>query len=326
MGLYQRLKRKAKQWMGWQKNSAVILMYHRVVDIETSPYHGIVSVGHFKEQMAYLSRKTSPISLTNLRKAVQNNTIPSRGVAVTFDDGYADNYQYAYPILEQFQLPATFFLTTGYIGRGREFWWDELERLLVLPERLSKDISVMFGGQRFQLDFARFEPEQRIFLLRAVHGLLKICRPEIRESILTGLRKEIGVPEDGRDKYRAMTSDEIRQLSQSNLVEFGAHTITHPMLSVLSRAEQLSEIEGSIQVVGQLTGKPVSSFAYPFGTSQDFNDDSLAILHSGGIKTAVTTIPGKVMHDSELIKLPRVWVGDWDSAAFQQAIEPYLQD
>jgi peptidoglycan/xylan/chitin deacetylase (PgdA/CDA1 family) len=326
MELVRQTKQVIKGLLGKQKHKAVILMYHRVVDIESSPYHGIVSVDHFREQMAYLSSKTSPLSLTNLKQAVQNDEIPLRGVVITFDDGYADNFHYAYPLLEQFQLPATIFLTTGYIGSGREFWWDELERLFILPERLPDKVPLMVGSQLLSLDFARFKPEQRIFLLRGVHGILKTGSSEMREALLTGLRKVIGIPKDGRESYRAMTSDEIRQLSKGGLVEFGAHTITHPMLSVISRDEQESEIKGSIQAVEQLTGKPVSSFAYPFGASQDFNGDSIAILQSAGINIAVTTIPGSVMNDSEPIMLPRVWVGDWDSAAFQQAIEPYLQD
>jgi len=326
MGLYRRFKQKVKQLLGRQEQNAVILMYHRVVDVETSPYHGIVSTDHFLQQMEFLHKISNPLSLIELKDAIKQKEIPTNSVIITFDDGYADNYTNAIPILTNFQIPATIFITSEYVGSKREYWWDELERIFILPEKLPEKAPFMVGNQMLDLNFARFNKDQRIHLLRGMHGLLRSCRPGDRQAILDGLLAMSGLPENGREDYRPMTEKEIITLSRNGLVDIGAHTMTHPVLSALSREEQQAEIIGSIRAVTEIIGKPVHSFAYPFGSPQEINNDSLEIIRSTEIQTAVTTTPEKVNPESNLLALPRVWVGDWDQKTFQQRMEPYFQE
>ncbi|HET9531812.1 MAG TPA: polysaccharide deacetylase family protein, partial [Blastocatellia bacterium] len=108
---------------------AVILMYHRVAEVRSDPWSLCVTPQHFAEHMEILRRHARPISLRELTGALREGSVPRRSVVVTFDDGYLDNLKNARPLLERYDIPATFFIATGYLGGEREFWWDELERM-----------------------------------------------------------------------------------------------------------------------------------------------------------------------------------------------------
>jgi peptidoglycan/xylan/chitin deacetylase (PgdA/CDA1 family) len=114
----------------------VILMYHRIADVELDPWDLCVTPQHFAEHLEVLQKYAHPISLKQLAIAHQNGNIPRRAVAITFDDGYVDNLYQAKPLLERYKIPSTVFVSSGYMGQPREFWWDELERLLLRPGRL----------------------------------------------------------------------------------------------------------------------------------------------------------------------------------------------
>ncbi|NSW52303.1 MAG: polysaccharide deacetylase family protein [Anaerolineae bacterium] len=325
MNLLRQVKQTVKKVLGRQEQSAVILMYHRVADISTSPYHGIVSVAHFSQQMAYLHQRVRFLPLMELAGALQRRMIPKNSVVVTFDDGYADNFQNALPILAQHQIPATIFLTGEAIDSGKEYWWDELERILILPEQLPRDVHLALGGHVVQCDFWRFDPQQRVQFLRAVHGVLKTLRSDEREALLEALRSVVGAPGGCRPAYRPMSQAEITDAIRTGLVTFGAHTMTHPVLSMLGQEDQRDEIMGSIRQVEAVTGCSVSSFAYPFGTMKDFNSATLDILTNAGIQVAVTTVEERVSLHSDPLQLPRFWVGDWDQTMFAARLGEQFQ-
>ena len=125
----------------------IILLYHRVADVTSDPQLLCVSKTHFAEHLEYLRRHYHPMSLQDLKTAISAGKIPRYGVVVTFDDGYADNLWNAKPILERYDVPATVFVTTGYVGQNREFWWDDLERLLLLPEKLPEKLELNINGE-----------------------------------------------------------------------------------------------------------------------------------------------------------------------------------
>src|SRR5262245_41049481 len=108
---------------------ALILGYHRVADVTRDEYEVCVTPKHFAEQMEVLRKVSQPIGLSELVQCLKASSVPPKAVAVTFDDGYADNLYEARPILERYLIPATVFVCTGYAGK--EFWWDELDRLVM---------------------------------------------------------------------------------------------------------------------------------------------------------------------------------------------------
>jgi len=137
--------------MNWfkrrQKRAGLILLYHRVADLNTDPWQLCVSPRNFEQQMQLLSESFSPVSLHDLLAFLETKNQSRSPVVVTFDDGYADNLHQAVPMLEQFEIPATFFLTTGWLRRPREFWWDELDRLLLQPGSLPETVCLTADGK-----------------------------------------------------------------------------------------------------------------------------------------------------------------------------------
>jgi peptidoglycan/xylan/chitin deacetylase (PgdA/CDA1 family) len=124
----------------------LILLYHRVADLKLDPQLLAVTPEHFAEHLEILRRYSRPMSLQGLLVALRNGCLPRQAVVVTFDDGYADNLHCAKPLLERYDVPATAFVTAGYVGSQREFWWDELERLILVPGRLPEELRVNING------------------------------------------------------------------------------------------------------------------------------------------------------------------------------------
>jgi len=108
----------------------VILMYHRIANEAVDPWRLAVSPARFEEQLKVLRRTRHPLTLVDFVRRFKDGSLPAHAVALTFDDGYADNLLAAKPRLAAADVPATVFLATGYIDRPEEFWWDELARLL----------------------------------------------------------------------------------------------------------------------------------------------------------------------------------------------------
>src|SRR5512134_3796914 len=128
----------------------LILLYHRVAAPLTDPQLLSVTPERFAAHTAYLSRHFELVSLHELVGRRANTGVGSRLVAVTFDDGYADNLSHAKPILESCKVPATVFVSTATLETGSALWWDELEHLLLRPSSLPHSLSVDIDGQRFE--------------------------------------------------------------------------------------------------------------------------------------------------------------------------------
>src|SRR5215212_5224770 len=139
----------------WRPNNrndqrTLILLYHRVAKLHSDLWSLAVTPEHFAEHLEVLRQYAHPIRLQHLPQALSDGNIPNRSVVVTFDDGYADNLHSAKPLLKRYDIPATFFLTTGYVGKEREFWWHELERLLLQPGTLPGRLRLKIDGNIYR--------------------------------------------------------------------------------------------------------------------------------------------------------------------------------
>ena len=148
-GLY-RLRRAAQRFRNRFRPTALILLYHRVINLASDPQLLCVTPKHFAEHLDILKKYARPVGLQSLNRSLQNEDLVSRSVVVTFDDGYADNLQNAKPLLERFDIPATVFVASGYVGSDHEFWWDELERLSLHPGTLPEPLRLSMNGNAYQ--------------------------------------------------------------------------------------------------------------------------------------------------------------------------------
>jgi peptidoglycan/xylan/chitin deacetylase (PgdA/CDA1 family) len=318
------------------QSKALILLYHRVSAVRPDPWSLSVTPEHFGEHLAVLHRHASVIRLEDLVRRLVERQPLRRAVAITFDDGYADNLQNARPLLEKYDLPATVFVVSGVVGQAGEFWWDELARLLLEPGSLPNLLVLCIGGveQSWNLgstanysaaDALRDEawiawgddyPTARHRLYRELWEKMLPLREEDRQRLLNDLRAWAQAGPSVRSMPRAITPDELSSLARDGLVEIGAHTVTHPRLAALPIAEQRTEIRRSKASLEDLGGKPVNHFSYPFGRRTDYGPETVALVNQSGCVSACSNFADWVTPATDLFQLPRVNVPDGDGETF----------
>lgn len=308
----------------------LILVYHRIAKALIDPWGLAVTPAHFDEHLRVLRRTRRPMPLTQFVRELVAGSLPANAVAITFDDGYADNLLAAKPRLAAAGIPATVFLATGYIERPGEFWWDELAGLLLLEDRARsltlvvgdhtlsfelETVTAVCGGETWRAWSSPLTRRQAAFV--AIWDTLRHLEAAQREIKLHELRSIFSGRERRSGAGRALTRAEARVLASDGLVSIGAHTITHPLLTQLSHAERLVEIAESKAACEAIVGKPVTAFAYPYG---DLDAEVRATVATTGFAIACSAVPGAVTTASDVLALPRIQVLDWDGDAFAQAL------
>ena len=336
---------QASDWLRRQfVSEPLILLYHRVVDLTSDPQLLSVTPKHFNEHLEILRNQAHPIKLQELNEYRRNRDLPKRTVIVTFDDGYADNLREAKPLLERFDIPVTVFVTTGYTGRQLEFWWDDLERLLLQPGSLPGTIRFNINGKTHEwhlMDDAHYsensyqrhlswnvlkkdKPTKRHDLYLALCRLLRSFTEEERRPVLDYLIASSGAGTQGRSTHQPLSRDEVLRLAKGGLVEIGAHSVTHSVLSVLSPEMQRKEILESKSSLEELLGHPLSSFAYPFGTRSDYTKETVRIVQESGFNCACSNFSNRFWPNNDNYQLPRLLVRNWDGETFQRQLSDFL--
>jgi len=281
----------------------VVLNYHRIGSAASSPFdHGLWSATEedFDQQIAFLKSNFDVISPADLEEAVKYPT--NRTVLITFDDGYADNYTAAFSSLRRHQLPALFFLSTGFLDSPRISWWDEIAWMLRTTSRASIDASP-WNLPVVNVDRANPESAIRRFL-----RLYKQLPGEQSASLLDFLAEVTGVgratPELAQGMW--MTWDMVREMHASGM-SIGGHTVNHPILARLSAEEQHFEITRSCQRIAEELSSPPEFFSYPVGGTTAFNADTFAALDAANIRFAFTYGFGGYVRPSNLpYEIPRL--------------------
>jgi peptidoglycan/xylan/chitin deacetylase (PgdA/CDA1 family) len=325
---------------------ALILLYHRVAEGGSDPWELAVTPQHFEEHLQVLCRNRRPVPLRKLSVAIRNGSLPRRSVSVTFDDGYTDNLLNAKPLLEKYGVPATVFVTTGHTGQDREFWWDELDRLFLQPGKLPRELRLRVKGSEYCWDLGEAAdydetshrrnlswrawqeevPTPRHSVYRSLWQLMHPMHDDERREIRDYLLDWAGVTGSARPTHRALTREELTDLSRGRLIEVGCHTVTHPQLSALNRESQQREIVGSKACLEEVLAQPVTSFAYPYGRECDYARETVALVQGAGFDSACTTLVGAVGRSSDRFQLPRVPVQDMDGESFARLYWEWLRD
>jgi peptidoglycan/xylan/chitin deacetylase (PgdA/CDA1 family) len=334
--------RRVERWLRQRfAASAVILTYHRVIELDSDPQLLAVSPTHFAEHLEVLRKQAHPLRLAEVRGWLANGHAPARGAVVTFDDGYADNLIHAKRLFEAHDVPATVFITAGHLGSRQEFWWDELDRLLLQPGSSPELLRITLGGRAYEwrLDgaasyapqaFAQHrhwhiecldDPTPRQAVYRALYGRLHGLPADERRRALDQLRTWAGAPEPGRPSHRTLSVEELLELSASTLVEIGSHTMTHPVLSTLPASLQKREIQQSKAVLEDILGQRVAGFAYPHGAS---TPETLALVREAGYAYACTTQPDVLWGGEQPLQLPRIVVRNWDGGEFARFLRYWI--
>lgn len=306
---------------------ALILGYHRVAQPSRDPYEVCVSQENFGQHLEILHKYTRPMTLSQLVKGLKDGASLPRSVAVTFDDGYSDNLYDARPLLEKYEVPATVFICTGYAGR--EFWWDELDRLVMSSSAQLDTLRLEVRERCFKWDPPAGrrdtklpDKEQRAqFHHELYHFLLEFDVHELEEA-LELIRDWASVESNKKAPSRALDHDELLKLGQGELMELGAHTQNHLMLPNLSLERQRDEIVSSKSTLEAVLNRPVYGFAYPNGRS---TKHTKWIVREAGFAYACTSLENVVRSASDLHELTRFWQKDVGGESFMRGLNQWMR-
>jgi peptidoglycan/xylan/chitin deacetylase (PgdA/CDA1 family) len=275
----------------------------------------------FDRQIAFLARQYRCVSMDVLAEALASGRRPAPSTAVvTFDDGYRDNFERAYPILRAHGVPAIFYLATGSIDGG-EPMWPSLLRYLVYSS--GARLTGPFPGGSLDVGTAPLK-ERAIRQLKA--WMVALPGPE-RQAALRELQARVGADQDFL-RAQMLSWKDVREMSAGGML-FGAHTVSHPLLPSIPLAEAADEIRTSKSVLEGALGRRVDHFSYPNpGSGVHCSPAVKAIVAEAGFATAVTSVEGYVDGHQDRLELPRVRIGlratdvawDIERLALQQAL------
>ncbi len=301
--------------------SCAVLLYHRVADYLHDPQQLCVRPENFEKQISFLKENYTILSIEEWKYNILNHKKFKNGsIVITFDDGYEDNILNAVPILEKLNVEALFYICTGNIGTPDEFWWDELERMLLLNPNVRSEIKIKVKGITLA---STTDGRQRELIYSDLLPLLRSSAPEERKASLRELSEQVGKTEP-RVSHRSMNWNQVKQLTASKIATLGAHTHNHPSLAVLSHDEQRSEIEQSVQLLEANTGKFIDHFSYPFGTKLDYTSRTMKLCKELGLNLVAANYPYITHSRTDPFQVPRYLVRDWDLWQFTSEVKRFF--
>ena len=284
-------------------NMARILTYHNFCGPEGDSFEA-VGTALLRSQLEYLKRHYRVVPLAELIARLHlNRPIDDRTVVMTIDDGRRNCYEFLFPLLQEFEVPATFFVVSSFIRKEDWLWTD---KVLWLSEQPSFPSTL----DRDRLDVLFRE--------------LDCLRPEMRNARIGELAEtmDLSLPKQAPPKYAACSWDELRTMTDSGLVEIGSHTVSHPILASISDEESWDEISKSRTQIEEGVGSRVVSFCFPNGKLRDYRQSQILQVKDAGYSCAVVTEPGMVSQGGDLFQLPRIGVsGRCDPLIFAKSID-----
>jgi peptidoglycan/xylan/chitin deacetylase (PgdA/CDA1 family) len=300
-----------------------ILMLHHVRpprDSEFQPNRGLeVSPEFLSHTLDWLRGEAIDIvSLDEMCRRLTERDFGRRFACLTFDDGYRDNKQWAYPILKAHQAPFAIYIPTSFPDRRGKLWWLALETVVADNERI---VATVDGREQ---RYACATAAQKRETFDTIYWWLRSLADEADiHAFVEALSARYGVDMAPVGDALCMTWDEIRELAADPLVTFGAHTVNHVMLGKADEATARTELAASREVIAAALGKPVLHFAYPYGGPDLVAKREFRLAAEVGYRTAVTTRPGVLFpeHAGHPMALPRLSLnGEYQQARYLEVL------
>ena len=297
-------------YAGFDDSLGLILTFHHVSDAPVARFAPNAHLTIRSETLEAVidllgQRGIEIISLENAHARINARKSEKRFAVLTFDDGYLDNFEIAYPVLRKHDVPFAVYVTTGLIEGTADLWWRGLEQLVRQQDRL---IVQMESGA------AEFDCKTRSAKLATYTSLMNHIMLDVPEEHSRQWVRELcwlyKIDLDAQREGAMMSWDHIKQLAQDNLCTIGGHTVSHPVLSRLSAERAIAEINNGAAVLESATGERPQHFCFPYGSRYAASSREFQIAEETGFKTAVTTRPGFIYgaHADHLTSLPRISV------------------
>jgi peptidoglycan/xylan/chitin deacetylase (PgdA/CDA1 family) len=301
------------------RTPVLILAYHRIASVEepqTYPLDlGLISAtrDEFDMQMRALRALANPVSLDTIADAVTHGgTLPQRAVAVTFDDGFRDTFEVAFPILQKHAVPATVFVSTDHVESNEPYWFEITAHLMLRVPPRSIVCDECPQGLPAGDDLAA-----RRASIGTLHGVLKTCANARRRALVEEWRARFAhfIDAQADDLARPISKPQILEMSR-NGIAFGSHTVSHPNLALASTEVIERELRESKTYLERLLGRSVRALAYPFGTPDTYDARVLATARACGYELAASFRQGiNWLGALEAMELRRIGLGPGVTAA-----------
>ncbi|APF17853.1 polysaccharide deacetylase [Caldithrix abyssi DSM 13497] len=300
---------KNKRTLEKKRPSVTILTYHSVVS-DSAPifeyeYRNCVTVSAFDNQIKMLKKIFKVIPLQEAVERLQTGKLTENYAVVTFDDGYRNNFDYAFSVLKKHAVSAAFFVTTGLIG-GNDCLWTDWVTYLVFHST-NKTIELNFNG--WHRAFTLNSEEQKIRASIEIRDLMKSATLSEEEMLLKQLKAQVSIDAHpvaaNPDRYAFMNWEQVKTMADQGM-EIGSHTHRHALLNMLSNEEAQRELAESKRMIEEKTNASCKFFAYPNGQLKDFNDAHIEMMREMGYLAALTQVPGSNKVGEDLFRLKRI--------------------
>ncbi len=233
-------------------------------------------------------------------------------MALTFDDGYANNLHQALPLLQKYQVPATIFVITGAVTDTIPSYWEVLvQAILKSDDDRPLPPEIHLPHQKKFMRYSLHTLEDRVRTYLALRSYLSNLHGAERLALLQRILESLGLNGARINNHRALTLPELSKLAHNPLITIGSHTVSHPPLDRLSAERVWWEVRTAMEQIADWTGREVRYFAYPYGRA---NGQVRQIVRAAGYEAACGTRQEGVDSRSGLSYLPRLHVGDWSRA------------
>ncbi len=320
------------------RHELLIITYHGVLPeglcaqselLQEFEYRNFMNTTDFESQMKYLRQHFHPISFKDyLRYRNGDTELPPFSIIVTFDDGFLNNYEYAFPILKKWEIPAVFYVATSFIGQNKMLWTEELIYRLNHTEQ--KMLTVVIRDQEQQYDISNAIQKEKTanHIRQQLKHSLKKEVDEVLEQIRTQLQDvslELTSEKD-QLRYRFMNWNHLREMARNGM-EIGSHTHNHVLLSQLDENQCRNELRTSRDLIENNLRIPCILFSYPNGKRSDFSRRDIQILQELGYQCATTQEVGWNSAETDLFTLHRLNIArKMTGIAFETSLALPLQN
>ena len=288
-------------------NRLVIITYHRVLPERDQLLPDEPTADEFSRQMQILASAFTVLPLAEAVECMYQRTLPKRAIAITFDDGYRNNYDIAMPILARQGLQATFFVAASYLGAGT-MWNDRI--IEAVRQCCTNSVRLMMA-ESIELNLAT-QAHKRDVINRLLSFGKYLSFAE-REKFASHVEQAAGAP---AAENLMMTPEQVGDLTQRGF-EVGAHTMKHPILTRVRSEEAEAEITDGKRVLEQISNNPVKGFAYPNGVpDKDYNQTHVQMVRRAGFEYAVSTRAAYASCDTHRFEIPRMSAYGKDAIRF----------
>jgi len=294
MKLVKKVLSKLPLWVNYQWNNRTngiyCFNYHRIGNANNTCFDpNIFSASEleFTKQLKFYQQHFKVISVDELLDMVkENKAIKHRYAIITFDDGYIDNYEIAYPILQQHGLSAAFYIATDYIDLPQIPWWDEIAWLV----RHSKKTKIKLKGWSMSIDISKGT------IKGSIQSILKLIKQEKNQTMTEKIKDlesycQCKMPDNIRRSKLFLNWPQIKEMSENGM-HIGSHTLSHRILSHLTEKEQHIELTQSKQKIEGCLNKKITTIAYPVGDKNTFTTATQKLARQANYQLAFSYISG----------------------------------